>query len=244
VAGTLEPGQNPYGFQAMIEQGGPVVWITLAIMAIMSAGTWYIMIVKYLDQRAVLKQAEELDKKFWTANSMKEGAEKLQKGSIFRAIVEEGLRAQKHHDGKMTDKIDEHEWITMSLQRTVNGIGMKLQDGLAFLATTGSTAPFVGLFGTVVGIYRALVNIGVAGQASIDKVAGPVGEALIMTAIGLGVAVPAVIAYNWLIRRNKEIMETISNFSSDVHAFLVSGARVERVPAPTAAPAAPAAARK
>jgi biopolymer transport protein ExbB len=236
--------ENPYGFQAMLEQGGAIVWFTLGVMAIMSAGTWYIMVVKWWDLRQIEKQAQELDKKFWTSGSLAEGASKLGKGSIFKAIVEEGLRAQKHHDGKMTDQIDLHEWVTMSLQRVVNSISGRLSDGLAFLATTGSTAPFVGLFGTVIGIYRALVNIGVAGQASIDKVAGPVGEALIMTAIGLGVAVPAVIAYNWLVRKNKDILEVVNNFTSDVHAYLVSGARVDRpMPAPTAS-ATPAAAKK
>ena len=98
----------------------------------------------------------------------------------------------------------------------------RLQDGLAFLATVGSTAPFVGLFGTVWGIYNALVKIGVSGQASIDKVAGPVGEALIMTAIGLAVAVPAVLGYNWLVRRNKSALERVRAFGSDVHAVLLA----------------------
>ena len=130
--------------------------------------------------------------------------------------------------------------LVMKLQRSVDGVNSVLTGGLPWLATVGSTAPFVGLFGTVWGIYHALVAIGVSGQASIDKVAGPVGEALIMTAIGLAVAVPAVMGYNWLIRRNKNVQEELSNFTSDLHAFLVSGARVA-VPAPAAA-AAPAAA--
>jgi biopolymer transport protein ExbB len=116
----------------------------------------------------------------------------------------------------------------MSLQRSVESVNSKLSNGLAFLATVGSTAPFVGLFGTVVGILKALVAIGVSGQASIDKVAGPVGEALIMTAIGLFVAVPAVMGYNWLLRRNKGISESLRNFASDLHAYLVGGARVSQ----------------
>jgi biopolymer transport protein ExbB len=174
----------------------------------------------------VLNQAAELDKKFWNANSITEGAGKLTKNSAFKQIVDDGLRSAAHHDGKLTDKIDQHEWITMSLQRSVDGIASKLQNGLAFLATVGSTAPFVGLFGTVVGIYRALITIAIEGQATIDKVAGPVGEALIMTAIGLFVAVPAVMGYNLLIRRNKSVQEKLSNFSNDVHAFLLSGARM------------------
>ena len=115
----------------------------------------------------------------------------------------------------------------MSLTRQLEDANAKLQGGIAFLASVGSTAPFVGLFGTVWGILNALVGIGIAGQASIDKVAGPVGEALIMTAIGLFVAVPAVMGYNWLLGRNKTLQEALRNFASDLHAYLVSGARVD-----------------
>src|SRR5205085_1837308 len=121
-------------------------------------------------------------------------------------------------------KIDLHTWVTMSIQRAAENVQSRLQDGLAFLATVGSTAPFVGLFGTVWGIYHALTAIGIAGQASIDKVAGPVGEALIMTAIGLAVAVPAVLGYNWLVRRNKVAMEQVRAFSADLHSVLMGSA--------------------
>src|SRR6202044_1053171 len=148
------------------------------------------------------------------------------KGDDFRTIAEDGLRAASHHDGRLTDRIDLHEWITMSLQRAVDGINSKLQSGLGLLATVGSVSPFVGLFGTVWGILNALVGIGIAGQASIDKVAGPVGEALIMTAIGLFVAVPAVMGYNWLLGRNKSLQDSLRNFASDLHAYLVRGARM------------------
>ena len=127
------------------------------------------------------------------------------------------MTASQHHEGTLVEQIDLHTWVTMSIQRAVEKVQSRLQDGLAFLATVGSTAPFVGLFGTVWGIYNALTAIGVSGQASIDKVAGPVGEALIMTAIGLAVAVPAVMGYNWLIRRNKSAMERVRNFSGDLH---------------------------
>jgi biopolymer transport protein ExbB len=124
----------------------------------------------------------------------------------------------------LLEQIDLNSWVTMSIQRSVDKVQSRLQDGLAFLATVGSTAPFVGLFGTVWGIYHALTAIGIAGQASIDKVAGPVGEALIMTAIGLAVAVPAVLGYNFLVRRNKTAMEDVRAFSSDLHSVLLSGA--------------------
>jgi biopolymer transport protein ExbB len=138
----------------------------------------------------------------------------------------------------LTDKIDRHEWVTMSLNRSAASIASTLQSGLPVLASVGSTAPFVGLLGTVIGIYRALINIGLAGQASIDKVAGPVGEALIMTAIGLAVAVPAVLGYNWLGGRNKAIQARLNAFASDVHGYLMSGARM--APPVAAAPMAAA----
>lgn len=232
-----------FGLVPALVQGGLVAQTTFGLMILMSLGSWFIMITKYLDQQKILKQSQELEKKFWGSSSLREGANKLDKNSAFRQIVEDGLRAAEHHDGKLTDKIDAHEWITMSLQRSVTAITSRMQSGLSFLASTGSTAPFIGLFGTVVGIYRALISIAAAGQASIDKVAGPVGEALIMTALGLAVAVPAVLGYNFLIRRNKSLTERLNNFSADVHAFLMSGARV--APSiPAAAPAAPTAIKK
>ena len=218
--------ENPYGLAAALEQGGIIAQSVFAILVIMSLGSWFIIITKFIDQRKVLNESAELEKKFWTATDLKTGASKLDKNSPFRQIVDDGLRASDHHEGRLTDKIDQHEWVTMALNRSSSAVTSKLQSGLAFLASVGSTSPFIGLFGTVVGIYRALINIGLAGQASIDKVAGPVGEALIMTALGLAVAVPAVLGYNWLIRRNKEVVEKLNNFSADVHGALVSGARI------------------
>jgi biopolymer transport protein ExbB len=156
---------------------------------------------------------------------MKQGATTLAEASAFRYIVESGVKADEHHEGTLVEQIDRHTWISMSVDRAVGTIQSGLQGGLAFLATVGSTSPFVGLFGTVWGIYHALTAIGISGQASIDKVAGPVGEALIMTAFGLAVAVPAVMGYNWLIRRNKLVMEKINAFSGDVHSVLLSAKR-------------------
>jgi biopolymer transport protein ExbB len=232
-----EATENPYGLMAALEQGGIITQSVFGILVFMSLATWYIIITKWWDQRKVLIDATTLEKKFWSAPTLKEGATKLEKNSAFRQIVEDGLRASEHHEGKLTDKIDQHEWVTMSLNRSNAAVQSKLQTGLAFLASVGSTSPFIGLFGTVIGIYRALISIGIAGQASIDKVAGPVGEALIMTALGLAVAVPAVLGYNWLIRRNKDLGEKLGNFSSDVHGYLVSGSRMAAA-APAAKPAA------
>ena len=226
---------NPYGLQALWLQGDFVAKGTLIILTIMSLFSWYIILMKVWDQRKLMVSAKTAEQKFWTASSMKDAIDRLPKGDPFRGIAEDGLRAASHHEGRLTDRIDLHEWITLSLQRASEGVTGVMQGGLSFLASVGSTAPFVGLFGTVWGIYHALVAIGVSGQASIDKVAGPVGEALIMTAIGLFVAVPAVLGYNWLIRRNKGIQDSLRNFTSDLHAFLVSGARVASG-APAAAP--------
>ncbi len=218
--------ENPYGLMAALTQGGIITQAIFGILVFMSLMSWYIIFTKWWDQRKVLNDAKDLEKKFWAAPDLKTGAAKLDKQSAFRQIVDDGLRASDHHEGRLTDKIDQHEWVTMALNRSNSMVSSKLQGGLAFLASVGSTSPFIGLMGTVIGIYRALINIGIAGQASIDKVAGPVGEALIMTALGLAVAVPAVLGYNWLIRRNKSVTEKLNEFSSDVHGYLMSGSRV------------------
>jgi len=218
-----EEVENPYGFSAVWE-GGVVSRGTLIILALMSMGSWYIIITKLLDQMKIFKQSKETNQKFWKAPSIAAGSAQLTEGSPFRFIAETGTKATQHHDGALLEQIDLSTWTTMQIQRAVDKVQSRLQDGLSFLATVGSTAPFIGLFGTVWGIYNALIGIGMSGNASIDKVAGPVGEALIMTAFGLFVAVPAVLGYNWLVRRNKSAMEDVRSFSADVHSVLISGA--------------------
>jgi biopolymer transport protein ExbB len=227
---TQEVVENPYGLSAIWNGGDWVARGTLIALAIMSMGTWYIVITKVIEQILLGRQAREADQSFWKAQSIRAGANLLSPRSAFRAVVEDGLSATDHHEGTLTEQIDLHSWITMSLQRSVDAIANRLQGGLAFLATVGSTAPFVGLFGTVWGIYHALTAIGIAGQASIDKVAGPVGEALIMTAMGLAVAVPAVLGYNWMVRRNKLLMERVRSFAADLHALLIGGVRSQETP--------------
>ena len=223
AAGAKEEVENPFGFSAVWD-GGFVPRATLIILALMSMGSWYIIITKFLDQMKIFKQSKEATAKFWKSPSIAAGSASLKEGSPFRFIAETGTKATQHHDGALLEQIDLSTWVTMSIQRAVDKVQSRLQDGLSFLATVGSTAPFIGLFGTVWGIYNALIAIGMSGNASIDKVAGPVGEALIMTAFGLLVAVPAVLGYNWLVRRNKTAMEDIRSFSADVHSVLVSGA--------------------
>jgi len=215
--------ENPYGLEALWKGGDFVSRGTLIILVIMSMGSWYIMFVKVYEQSKLFRQARSIQSDFWKAASLQEGVQKLKAGTAFRYIAESGLNASTHHEGKLLEQIDLNTWVTMSIQRAVDNVSSRLQDGLAFLATVGSTAPFVGLFGTVWGIYHALTAIGIAGQASIDKVAGPVGEALIMTAFGLAVAVPAVLGYNWLVRRNKSALELLRNFGADLHMVLMSG---------------------
>jgi biopolymer transport protein ExbB len=226
AAPAQEAVENPYGPASLWKKGDFVSRGTLIILTIMSFGTWYIMITKVIEQSRMFASAKIAARDFWKTNSVREGVQRLKETSPFRFIAESGLSASEHHDGALTDSIDLHTWVTMSVQRAVDAINSRLQGGLAFLATVGSTAPFVGLFGTVWGIYHALTAIGASGQASIDKVAGPVGEALIMTAFGLVTAVPAVLGYNFLVRRNKTALEKIRNFGSDLHSVLLSGSRV------------------
>ncbi len=218
---TKETVENPYGLEALWRQGDWVSKGTLIILVIMSMGSWYIIFVKLWEQAKLIREGREMRNSFWKAPSLREGAKRLKEGSAYRYIAEQGIDANEHHEGALTENIDLNSWVTMSVQRAVDGVQSRTQDGLSFLATVGSTAPFVGLFGTVWGIYHALTAIGIAGQASIDKVAGPVGEALIMTAIGLAVAVPAVMGYNWLVRRNKTVMETVRTFGADIHGVLM-----------------------
>ena len=222
---TEEAIDNPYGLKALWGQGDIVAKSTLIIMLIMSMGSWYVIFTKLFEQRAMLKSATSSADSFWKASSVKAGVTALEEGSAFRYIAEAGIKASDHHEGTMVEAIDKHTWVGMSVDRAVGSVQSRLTDGLAVLATVGSTAPFVGLFGTVWGIYNALVKIGISGQASIDKVAGPVGESLIMTAIGLAVAVPAVMGYNWLIRRNKAVIDQTKAFGADLHNVLIAGKR-------------------
>ena len=227
---TRETVDNPYGLGALWAQGDFVSRGTLMILVIMSMGSWYILITKLYESFKISGQAREARKSFFKALTVNDAVKTLKEGSAFRFIAESGMSATGHHEGALTENIDLNTWVTSSVQRSIDDVQSRLQDGLAVLATVGSTAPFVGLFGTVWGIYHALTAIGIAGQASIDKVAGPVGEALIMTAIGLAVAVPAVLGYNWLVRRNKVNMESVRNFGADLHGVLM-GARMKNATA-------------
>jgi len=226
AAATEAAPTNQFGFWEALEQGGIIAYSIFGVLVIMSVGSFYILITKLLEQRKIFSQYKDVRTKFWQAPSIREGATKLSKNSAWRQLVDDGIAAEDQH-GKLTDSLEAHDWMHGSLARSEASINSKLASGLPFLATVGATAPFVGLLGTVIGIYRALIAIGLAGSASIDKVAGPVGEALIMTAIGLLVAVPAVLAYNWLQARNKRIAEMLAGFSTDVLANITSKGAVK-----------------
>lgn len=232
---TQETVDNPYGIANLWQRGDLVSRGTLIILVLMSAGSWYIFVTKLYESVKLSGQARQARSIFFKAGSLHEGAQSLKDGSAFRYIAETGIEAGEHHEGELTENIDRNTWVTLSVQRSIDEIQAQQQNGLAFLGTVGSTAPFIGLFGTVWGILHALTAIGIAGQASIDKVAGPVGESLFMTAIGLGVAVPAVLGYNWLVRRNKVTLDSARSFAAELHGVLL-GAKPVRRSASVAAP--------
>jgi biopolymer transport protein ExbB len=221
AAAAKETVSNPYGLDALWKGGDFVARGTLLILVAMSAGSWYVIVTKLFEQYKLGRHAREANATFWNAGGLQQAVDGLNPESAYHYLAKSGVEATAHHNG-LLGQIDFNTWVSQSIQRAIDNIQSRLQDGLAFLGTVGSTAPFVGLFGTVWGIYHALTAIGIAGQASIDKVAGPVGEALIMTAIGLAVAVPAVLGYNWLVRRNKASLDTVRAFGADLHAVLLS----------------------
>lgn len=240
AAGGTAAAENQFGLQQALQEGGIISQSVFTILVLMSVVSFYILFSKLFEQQKIINQAKRMRQGFWSSNSLREGSAKLDKNSAYKQLVDDGLSAQEQH-AQLTDPVEAHDWLHGSLARSEAAINSKLGGGLAFLATVGATAPFIGLFGTVVGIYRALIKIGASGDPSIDKVAGPVGEALIMTALGLVVAVPAVLAYNWLQRRNKSIAEDLSAFSNDVLGYLASNGKVRpTIGTPAKAPVKPA----
>ncbi|OQS32329.1 biopolymer transporter [Chromobacterium haemolyticum] len=220
AAETAHVTSNPYGIDALWAQGDIVARGTLIILLIMSAATWYVGIVKLLEQRRLLKQGRELLASHGA--ELQKRASELADEGMFSAVAAAGIEAAAEHKGELAGRVDLNTWVSMAISDAVDSASHHMQNGLSVVATVGSTAPFVGLFGTVWGIYHALTAIGMSGQASIDKVAGPVGEALIMTAIGLGVAVPAVLGYNWLVRRNKLVLDMVRVVAGRLHASLLN----------------------
>lgn len=244
LAAATEAPVNEFGFWKAMEEGGPVAWSILTVMVIMSVGSFYILFTKLFEQNKVMKQYKSVKTAFWRAPSLREGAAKLEKNSAWRQLADDAVTAQDHHR-KMHGAGDEIHFIEEELENSQEKINAVLSGGLSFLASVGATAPFIGLLGTVIGIYRALINIGIEGSASIDKVAGPVGEALIMTAIGLLVAVPAVLAFNWLQSRNRRIAALMKEFANDIVVYIASNGEIKpAIATASAGKAAPKAAAK
>lgn len=242
AAADTDAPVNEFGFVKAMEEGGPVAWSILAVMVIMSVGSFYILFTKLFEQNKVMSQYKKVRSQFWRAATLQEGASKLEKNSAWRQLADDAVTAQDHH-AKMEGAANEIHFVEEELAHSQETINASLSGGLSFLASVGATAPFIGLLGTVIGIYRALINIGIEGSASIDKVAGPVGEALIMTAIGLLVAVPAVLAFNWLQARNRRIAALMVDFSNDIVAYIGSNGAVKPAVS-AAAKGAPKAAAK
>lgn len=228
AAAASKPADNPYSLANIVAHGNVVDQVVLAILAIMSMGSWYILVVRLWDTSKLQSEAKEVRATFFKKASLADGIRGLKEESAFRYIATTAVEASEHHEGALTENIDHSSWVTMNVDRAVADVNTKISAGLGFLATVGSTSPFIGLFGTVWGILNALTAIGVAGQASIDKVAGPVGAALIMTAIGLVVAVPAVLGYNWLVNRNKTVMAQVRSFAGDLHGVLMGNRAVAK----------------
>ena len=210
---------------------GDFVTRAVALLLIgMSLVSWIVILTKTLDvlkYKKIARSAED----FWHSEDFAAGLARLgnDPANPFRQLAIEGREATAHHrntKAHLHDTLDVSDWVTRSLRNTIDEFTSRLQSGLAILASVGSTAPFIGLFGTVWGIYHALLAIGTAGQATIDKVAGPIGESLIMTALGLAVAIPAVLGYNALVRGNKGVLHKLNRFAHDLHAYFVTGARV------------------
>ena len=218
-----------FGLAHLWSQGDLVTKGVAIILLVMSLASWMVIIIKALDLRRYGSQARRIES-FWHAADFADGLNKLgtEADNPYRALALEGREAAAHHNAQpqLHDSLNTSEWLTRALRNSIDESTARLQSGLAVLASVGSTSPFVGLFGTVWGIYHALLAIGSAGQATIDKVAGPVGEALIMTALGLAVAIPAVLGYNALVRGNKGVLFKLNRFAHDLHAYFVTGARV------------------
>ncbi|MET0535858.1 MAG: MotA/TolQ/ExbB proton channel family protein [Steroidobacter sp.] len=241
-----QPADNPFGVIAFIEQADTLSMTILVILVLMSLACWFVILTKFWDQRRIEKNYAEMQKKFWIAGNLHDGMNALTgRDNVFKMLTEDGLRAAQYHKGHLTEQVSLNDWISVALFRSIESVMSRLVTGMAILATTGSVSPFIGLLGTVWGILNALTRISLSGNPSLEQIAGPIGEALIMTAIGLFVAVPAVMGYNWLLRRNKALQEKMKHFAADVHSYLVGGARFDTAqPLTRAAAARPAATAK
>lgn len=224
---------TPFGLSNLWQQGDSVTRLVAIALLLMSICSWFVMALKGWQLLRLRKQAAVAGDRFWHTKSLQMGIALLSEepGNPFRVLAEDGANAVAHHAQSRDDlhgALDISAWLTSCLRRSIDNLTARLQSGLSVLASIGSTAPFVGLLGTVWGIYHALIGIGSSGQTSIDQVAGPVGEALVMTAFGLVVAIPAVLGYNALLRGNKAMIAQLHNFAHDLHAYFITGSRIRQ----------------
>ncbi|MGD9882446.1 MAG: MotA/TolQ/ExbB proton channel family protein [Reyranella sp.] len=236
------------GFNHFLQQADIVVQVLLAVLAAMSAISWYLLVSKGISQVVRQKRSQKFLALFWAATSLEEVQNELSMHGVhepFGHLTADSLHAQAHHArfgaAKLEEAGSEQEFLTRTIKKVLDEKTTALENGLTMLATIGATAPFVGLFGTVWGVYHALVAIGMSGSGMLDKVAGPVGEALIMTGIGLAVALPAVMGYNWLTRSNRVLNAKLDAFAFELLTFLSMG-RALQVTGRGGRPAAPLAA--
>ncbi|HEX2561338.1 MotA/TolQ/ExbB proton channel family protein [Phenylobacterium sp.] len=236
---------NPLGFSHFLAQADLVSRTILVLMAAASLTSWYLIVTKLIAGAKARARSARFLEFFWNAPSLDAVAEKLEGSkpdNAFAHLAQQGLVAMQHHDRHGAHRLHEagttSEYVTRALRRTIDEETAAMESGLTILASIGSTSPFVGLLGTVWGIYHALLAIGMSGSGTLDKVAGPVGEALIMTAIGLAVAIPAVLGYNFIVRSNRITQARLDGFAHDLYTFLVTGAKVgapQPAPRPVAA---------
>ena len=221
VQKAAEQAANPYGLGAIWSQGDWVAKLCLLLLVILSVASWTVMVRKFLELRKTAQHTQEAHAAFDNIATVGSSLVKLSVDNPLKFVSDSSADAVRQY-ASLKPRVDYDTWLIRAIESALSRVQTRMQDGLALLATIGSTAPFVGLFGTVWAIYSALIKIGASGQASIDRVAGPVGEALIMTAIGLAVAVPAVFGYNWLLRKNKLAMESMRSFGSKLHVVLLA----------------------
>ena len=243
--GLIHHEESSLGLMKMIEQADALAIAVLIVLAAMSLASWYVTLMKLWDQHRIARSYGEARKKFWATGSVWDGMAALSgRDNVFRMLAEDGVRAAQNHEGRLAEQVSLNDWIAVSLYRSIESVTNRLVNGMSVLATTGSVSPFVGLLGTVWGIYNALQSIALSGQTGIEQVAGPIGEALIMTAIGLFVAVPAVMGYNWLLRRNKKLQEKMRQFAAELETYLIAGKRIDTNAPLLRAPARAAASSK
>lgn len=228
------PGAEQLGFAHFLTHADAVAMTILVIMLLASIVSWFLIVTKSAANWRQRRRSERFLDYFWNAPSLAEVAIKLEDqhpDEPFSHLAYHGLAAARHHERHGVNRLNEagsaSDFVTRTLRKTIDEETAKMESGLTILASVGSTAPFVGLFGTVWGIFHALVAIGMSGSGTLDKVAGPVGEALIMTGIGLVVAIPAVLGYNFLVRANRVTLAQLDAFAHDLFTFLGTGAKID-----------------